>query len=224
MAIATGTLLLAGAGIGSALLGARGAKKAANAQVASTEQATAEQRRQFDLTRADFAPWQQAGASAIGSLSDMLKPGYDHTTSPGYQFRFNEGQRAVESGAAAAGGLFRGGTLKDLVRFGQGVASDDFNQQFNRTASVAQGGQQANTTLGQLGANAATNIGNNFMQAGNARASGYAGQTAAFQNGLGNLAFLGMQAGGGGGFAPFKAGQWGNGSMPTSGWGNPGLY
>jgi hypothetical protein len=213
MAIATGTLLLAGAGIGSALLGARGAKKAANAQVASTEQATAEQRRQFDLSRADFAPWQQAGASAIGSLSDMLKPGYDHTTSPGYQFRFNEGQRAVDSSGAARGQLMSGGTLKDLARFGQGIAADDFNQQFNRTASVAAGGQQANTTLGQLGANAATNIGNNFVQAGNARASGYAGQTAAFQNGLGNLAFLGMQGFGGGG-----------GSMPTSGWGNPGLY
>jgi hypothetical protein len=213
MAIATGTLLLAGAGIGSALLGARGAKKAANAQVASTEQATAEQRRQFDLSRADFAPWQQAGASAIGSLSDMLKPGYDHTTSPGYQFRFNEGQRAVDSSGAARGQLMSGGTLKDLARFGQGIASDDFNQQFNRTASVAQGGQQANTTLGQLGANAATNIGNNFMQAGNARASGYAGQTAAFQNGLSNLAFLGMNGGFGGG-----------GQMPTSGWGNPGLY
>jgi hypothetical protein len=48
--------------------------------------------------------------------------------------------------------------------------------------------------LGQLGANAATNIGNNAMQAGNARASGYAGQAASWQNGLSNLAFLGQQA------------------------------
>jgi hypothetical protein len=208
-----GPIIMGAATLGSTLLGASGAKKAANAQVQSTQQATEEQRRQFDLTRADMAPWQQAGGQAIGSLAAMLQPGYDHTTSPGYQFRFNEGQRAVESGGAARGQLMSGGTLKDLARFGQGIAADDFNQQFNRTASVAAGGQQANTTLGQLGANAATNIGNNFMQAGNARASGYAGQTAAFQNGLSNLAFLGMNGGFGGG-----------GQMPTSGWGNPGLY
>jgi hypothetical protein len=208
-----GPIIMGAATLGSTLLGASGAKKAANAQVQSTQQATEEQRRQFDLTRADMAPWQQAGSQAIGSLAAMLQPGYDHTTSPGYQFRFNEGQRAVDSSGAARGQLMSGGTLKDLARFGQGIAADDFNQQFNRTASVAQGGAQANTTLGQLGANAATNIGNNFMQAGNARASGYAGQTAAFQNGLSNLAFLGMNGGFGGG-----------GSMPTSGWGNPGLY
>jgi hypothetical protein len=172
-------LIPAALSLGSALLGSSAAKKAAKAQVAGTEAATAEQRRQFDLTRTDFAPWREAGASAIGSLSAMLQPGYDHTTSPGYQFRFNEGQRAVESGGAARGMLMSGGTLKDLARFGQGVAADDFNDQFNRTASVAAGGAQANTTLGQLG---------------NARASGYAGQAASWQNGLSNLAFLGQQA------------------------------
>lgn len=208
MAIATGTLLLAGAAVGSSLIGANAAKKGAKAQTQAADQATAEQRRQYDLTRGDFAPWREAGGKAIGSLSDMLQPGYDHTTSPGYQFRFGEGQRAVESGAAARGQLHSGGTLKDLVRFGQGVAADDFNQQFNRTASVAAGGQQVNTTLGQLGANAATNIGNNMMQAGNARASGYAGQASAIGGGLNNLAFLAMNGGFGG-----------QGNQPAAFWG-----
>jgi hypothetical protein len=186
-------LIPAALSLGSALIGSSSAKKAAKAQVAGTEAATAEQRRQYDITRGDFAPWREAGGAAVTRLADMTMPGYDHTTSPGYQFRFNEGQRAVESGGAARGSLFSGGTLKDLVRFGQGIAADDFNDSFNRTASVAAGGQQVNTTLGQLGANAATNIGNNAMQAGNARASGYAGQAGAIQNGLGNLAFLAQQ-------------------------------
>ena len=205
--------MIAAAGLSAvgSILGGKGAKKAAKAQVQAAQAATAEQRRQFDLTRQDMAPWQQAGSKAIGSLSDMLQPGYDHTTSPGYQFRFNEGQRAVESGGASRGMLMSGGTLKDLVRFGQGVASDDFNQQFNRTASVAAGGQQVNTTLGQLGANAATNIGNNMMQAGNARASGYAGQAAAIGGGLNNLAFLAMNGGFGGG---------GGGAQPPLFWGS----
>lgn len=207
-----GMLIPAALSLGSALIGSKASKKAANAQVASTEAATAEQRRQFDLTRGDFAPWREAGAGAIGRLSDMLQPGYDHTTSPGYQFRFNEGQRAVESGGAARGSLFSGGTLKDLIRFGQGVAADDFNQQFGRTATVAAGGLQANTTLGSLGANAATNIGSNMIQGGNARASGYAGQAAAWGGLADNLGTLAMRA--------FP----GSTSNPTSGWGNPGLY
>lgn len=207
MAIATGTALLAGATVGSALIGSRAASKASKAQVQGAEAATAEQRRQYDLTRQDMAPWREAGGQAIGQLSDMLKPGYDHTTSPGYQFRFGEGQRAVESSGAARGMLMSGGTLKDLTRFGQGVAASDFNDQFNRTASVAAGGQQVNSHLGNLGASMANNIGNNMMGAANARASGYAGQAAAFGNavnGLGSLymfnpAGFGFGGGGGGG-------------------------
>lgn len=172
------------------IFGGKGAKKAAKAQVAAADKGIAEQQRQYDQTRADFAPWREAGGQAIGSLSAMLQPGYDHTTSPGYQFRFGEGQRAVESSGASKGMLMSGGTLKDLTRFGQGIAADDFNDQFNRTASVAAGGQQVNTTLGQLGANASTNIANLYGQQGQARASGYAGQNAAFQGTLGNLAYL----------------------------------
>jgi hypothetical protein len=123
-------------------------------------------------------------------LSDMLKPGYDYTTSPGYQFRFNEGQRAVEGSAASKGMLMSGGTLKDVTRFGQGVAADDFNQSFNRTASVAAGGQQANQALGTLGANASSGIADLYTQIGNSRASGYAGQASAWGGAANNLATL----------------------------------
>jgi hypothetical protein len=204
-----GAIIGVGGSLLGGLLGSKSANKAANAQVKAAELATAEQRRQYDLTRGDMAPWREAGGQAIGSLSDMLKPGYDHTTSPGYQFRFGEGQRAIESSAASKGMLMSGGTLKDLARFGDGIASDDFNQQFNRTASVAAGGQQVNSTLGALGANMANNVGNNMMQAGNARASGYAGQSAAWGGALNNLAGFAMMGGfggGGGGFNPYKAG------------------
>jgi hypothetical protein len=173
--------------IAGAWMGAKASKKASKAQVKMAEAAIAEQRRQYDQTRADFAPWRDAGGQAIGAGWGMLQPGYDHTTSPGYDFRFSEGQRAVESGAASKGRLMSGGTLKDLVRFGQGVAADDFNDQFNRTMAVAAGGQQANTTVGQLGAQAATNIGNAQMQAGNARASGYMGAANSWINGINNI-------------------------------------
>lgn len=180
------------ASIGSALLGSSAAKKAANAQAASGEAAIAEQRRQFDLSRQDMAPYREAGGKAIGSLSAMLQPGYDHTTSPGYQFRLDEGMRGIENSAAAKGTLLSGGNLKDIIRYSQGVAADDFNQQFNRTASVAQGGQQVGMGLAQLGQQSANNIGNTMMGIGNAQASGYMGQANAWGQGLGGLAQIGM--------------------------------
>lgn len=188
-----GAIIGAVASIGGALIGSSAAGKAADAQTQAAAMATAEQRRQYDLTRADFAPWREAGSKAIGQLSSMLQPGYDYKTSPGYDFRFNEGQRAVESSAASRGMMMSGGTLKDLVRYGDGVASADYNDQFNRVASVAAGGQQVNSQLGQLGAQMATNVGNNMMAAGNARASGYAGQAAAWGGALNNLAGMGMR-------------------------------
>ena len=95
--------------------------------------------------------------------------------------------RGVENSAASKGILQSGGTLKGIMRYGQGVAAEDFNDQFNRTASVAAGGQQVNTTLGALGAQAAGNIGNAYMGAGNARASGYMGQANAWGQALGNI-------------------------------------
>lgn len=213
MAIGTATAIAAAATVGGAVIGANGAKKAAKTQAAAADATIAEQRRQYDQTRADFAPWREAGGAAITSLSDMLGPGYDHTTSPGYQFRFDEGMRAVENSAAARGMLASGGTLKDLVRFGQGVAADDFNDQFNRTASVAAGGQQVNTTLAGLGANTANQVGNALIQQGNARASGYAGQAQAFGGALNSLAGMAVNGGFGG-----------TTSQPQSGWGTPGIY
>lgn len=189
-------LVAAAATVGGAVISSKAAGKAAKVQAASTDQATAEQRRQYDQTRNDFAPWREAGGAAIGRLSDMMLPGYDYKTSPGYQFRFGEGMRAVESSAASKGALMSGGTYKALQERGDGLAADDFDRSFNRNASIAAGGQQVNTTLGNLGANMATNIGNNMMQGANARASGYAGQAAAWGGALNNLAQIGMRYGG----------------------------
>lgn len=189
--------------IGGAVISGSAANKAANTQAAAANRAADLQMQQYQQTREDQTPWREAGGAAIKSLAEMLKPGYDHTTSPGYQFRFGEGMRAVEGSAASRGMLMSGGTLKDLTRFGQGVAADDFNDQFNRTASVAAGGQQVNSQLGSLGMAAAQGAGNAMMGAANARASGYMGQANAINGAMGNLASIAMTPGlfGGGGLA-----------------------
>lgn len=45
---------------------------------------------------------------------------------PGYDFRLKEGTRAIENAASAQGLLRTGGTLKGLMSYGQGLASQEF--------------------------------------------------------------------------------------------------
>jgi hypothetical protein len=182
--------IMAGGSILGGLFGASSAKKAAKAQVQLGRESLALQDKMFQQGREDLAPWRAAGGQAIGQGLAMLQPGYDHTTSPGYDFRFGEGQRAVESSAASRGMLMSGGTLKDLTRFGQGIAADDYNDQFNRTMSVASGGQQAATSSANAGQTFAGMGSNTLGQIGQAKASGYAGTNQAVQGTLGNLASI----------------------------------
>lgn len=191
-----GAIIGGGASILGGVLGGKGAKKAAKAEAQMGREALALQEKMFEEGRADLAPWREAGGQAIGQGLAMLQPGYDYTASPGYQFRFGEGQRAVESGAASKGMLMSGGTLKDLTRFGQGVAAADYNDQFNRVMAVAGGGQQAATSTAGLGQNYANSASGILGNIGQAKASGYAGQTQAIQGTLSNLAgFFGMGGG-----------------------------
>lgn len=60
-------------------------------------------------------------------------PTYEQAQSdPGYQFAFDEGQRALEQSAAARGLLRTGGTLQDLVDYGQGMGAQQYQNVWNR--------------------------------------------------------------------------------------------
>ncbi len=193
-----GALIGAAASIGSGLIGSSAAKNAASAQSAAINQGISGIQQQAQIGRGDLAPWRTGGAQAFGQLSDMLQPGYDYTTSPGYQFRFNEGLRAVDSGAASKGMLLSGGQIKDELRYGQGFAANDFQDSFNRAATVSNQGLSAAQGGALLGANAANSIADLYGQQGNAKASGYAGSANAWNNTLGGLASLASGYGGGG--------------------------
>ena len=60
------------AGAVSGMLGAKGAKDAANIQAKAAQEATAEQRRQYDIARTDSAPWRDAGSDAITRMRTLL--------------------------------------------------------------------------------------------------------------------------------------------------------
>lgn len=140
--------------------------------------------------------------------------------SPGYQFRFDEGQRAIERSAAARGGLMSGGMGRELTRYGQGFASGEFNQYANRLASLAGIGQTAVGQSGQLGSAAAGQIGQTsgqlgqtIMAGGTAQASGLIGAGNAWSQGI-----QGAAGALGGGIQQYGAGQgWWGGLDPSTG-------
>ncbi len=96
-----------------------------------------------------------------------VEGGYNFQTDPGYNFRFEEGQRALETSAAAKGGLLSGGFAKKALRYGQDYATNEFSNVYNRIANIAglgqvsaqSGGNQA-IQSGQILGNAAAGIGN----------------------------------------------------------------
>src|SRR5581483_1138506 len=128
-----------------------------------------------------LSPYQQAGAEALTSLRSLLAPGGDLSRTftaadmkaydPGYQFRLDEGNKAVQRSAAAGGGALGGATLKALTRYAQGAASSEYANAFDR---FMRGQQQRYTMLSGLagsGQNAATNLADLAASTG-ARTSG----------------------------------------------------
>lgn len=106
---------------------------------------------------------------------------------PGYNFRLQQGQQALDRQAAAGGRLFSGAQIKAGARYNQDYASNEFGNAYNRLASLA-GLQQ--TSTGQIN-NQLQNLGTQTGQAlgniGDARASGYINQAQAGQNSFNNL-------------------------------------
>jgi len=182
---------VAAVGIGGAVIASQGARSAANAQQRAADAATAEQARQYDQTRADFAPWRQAGQTALTALAD---PNKNFMASPDYAFTKAQGMRGIESSAAARGGAFSGNALRALDQFNSDLASTQFGNWWNRQAGLAGIGQQATGSTAAAGQNAANNISNNMLAAGDARASGIIGSANAWRgalNSFGNYAAYG---------------------------------
>ena len=106
---------------------------------------------------------------------------------PGYQFRLQQGQQALERQQAARGTLLSGRAMKDAANYNQGMASQEYGNAWNRLANIAGIGQNATSESNQLGSSYGQQMASNLIQGGNARASGYLAQGQASQGGFNNL-------------------------------------
>jgi len=98
--------------------------------------------------------------------------GYQFQTDPGYQFRVEEGQRALDRGASARGGLLSGGMARKAIRYGQDYASAEYSNVYNRISNIAGLGQTANQASGNAALMAGQGMGNAASSGANASAYG----------------------------------------------------
>ncbi len=163
------------------VIGGNSASKANRQQQQATDAAIGENRRQYDLTRQDYAPYREAGYKALSQYQNELgRPitAADVMSDPGYQFGLSQGQQALDRKASAMGGRVSGAALKAAARYGSDYASNGYNAAYqrgqdrlNRIAALANVGQTATNSVSSAGQQSTNAISNLISNQGNANAA-----------------------------------------------------
>lgn len=102
----------------------------------------------------------QADLSGANGLEAQQAAYAAYQSSPAMQYQMDQMQKATERSAAARGGLLGGNVLTELQRNASGIASQDYQNQFNNLGQVAQTGLGAASQIAGLKGNqAATEAG-----------------------------------------------------------------
>lgn len=150
-----------------AVTGRRAKQRAMDAAQQATQRADAAATTAWERQQDEMEPWKAAGLKALQGLQD----GSFYQKDPGYQFRLDEGTNSINAGLAARGLANSGVALKELTKYGQNFASNDYQNAWNRTNQIANYGNQASTALGNFAGGYGTNVANNAIGYGNATAA-----------------------------------------------------
>jgi len=184
-------------GIGPASKQAQATTQAASTSADAARYAADVQRQMFEKQLELQAPFREAGLKGQNRLLELLgiggapgAQGYGRYATaeftpanflanqdPGYAFRMAEGMKALERSAAARGGLLSGASMKGIQRYGQDLASQEYQNAFNRYqtqrantlnpyASLAGVAQTSANALGSAAGQYGSNIGNIAMTGG----------------------------------------------------------
>lgn len=209
-------------GVGSAIMGnksardqAKAAKNASAQQAAAAAEASQYQKDMYGKAVDQLTPYADAGRTSLAQLMGQMAPdgyfnqtysGQDIYNDPSYQFRLQQGQDAIESSAAARGGLLSGATMKALQGYGQDMASQEYqnafnryttdqNNRFSRLSNLVGMGQESAGSIGNAGMETARIVGGYTTGAGDAQAAGTIGAAnakaegrKAIMGGLGSIA------------------------------------
>lgn len=214
------------ASIGGALIGSSAASSAADKQAQAANNAITAQQGMFNTSREQLQPFIDTGKGALPNLTSftdpnnansplaalmrLTTPGPDQNTAltqtPGYQFSYDQGMRAVNSGLAARGLQGPGGALaRGGANYAEGLAGTQFQSIVNALLGSYQTGAGTLQNVANLGGNAASGlagaagqagqgIAGSNIQIGNAQAAGTLGSAAALSGGLNNAGNLASNA------------------------------
>ena len=197
---------------------------AANRLATANQSSTQLQSQMYNDQVARQQPFYQAGLNALkpyttgimgtpeqqaaGQPGSLVRPfaATDFQADPGYAFRVSEGLKALDRTAASRGGLLSGATLKGAENYNQNMASNEYNNAYNRyvgnqatqrnalagltgfapTAAqqIGNAGSNYATNVNNLSTNTATNYANADLTGAAARQSAYMGAGGAFANAL----------------------------------------
>ena len=125
-------------------------------------------------------------ASTQPTTAQNYQQAFDnYKNSTGYQFRFNQGVKALDASASSRGILQSGAAMKSLNQFGQGIASDEFGNYLGYLGNLM--GTGLNAAGAQAGVS--TNMVNQVTANNNAASSALA--AAALQRGNANAQLWG---------------------------------
>lgn len=126
----------------------------------------------FATSKEWLQPYHEFGKNqGLEGLRSLISNPSSITETPWYQFSMSEGLRALQSKALAGGKFFSGQTTRDVLKFSQGLASQEYDNQFKRMFSLAELGQKSAANVGGVASNAGTALGNLYSQRGQDLAS-----------------------------------------------------
>ena len=193
------TLAQGGAAAISGYANSQAANQAAGLQAQSSANALAETQRQFNIGQTNQQPWLTAGKAAQGAQLDLMGlPGGTLGTatnaltelqkSPGYQFQLQQGQKSLDAGLAARGGMGSGKALTAGVDYNQNMATTGYNNRLSQLAGVSNTGQAAASGMANQGATYANQAGQLTQNVGNAQATGVLASNQAVMQGVQGVA------------------------------------
>jgi hypothetical protein len=191
MSFVTAALIGGGSAILGGYLSGQAAKQGAQTQADAMRESAAYQKQMFDVQNEQQRPFREAGYSALSDIAGM-KPyltkqfgqeDFQAGIDPSYNFRLAQGNLATTNLQNRTGGLIGGNALQGLTDYGQGSASQEFGNVFNRFQSQRSGiyntlagiagiGQTSLGQTGQLSSNTSANVGNAISGAGTAIGAG----------------------------------------------------
>lgn len=149
-----------------------------------------------DPTSAANSKYFDQSGAGFGSLSKDFSMA-DYQSDPGYQFRLDQGQKALERAGAAKGMTLSGAQAKGLTDYNSGMASQEYGNAYNRfmqnrttkfgeLSNLAGLGQSSVGQIGQAGMNTAGTMGNNTMGAATVSANAGLSNASNWTNALNN--------------------------------------